>query len=383
MNPPRSRPTSFPHRPPAPHTPRPCRPLRLPQPTYPGDPVRATLVVLAAAWLALTIAPASQAAARSVFRPGRVWLDTAGRPINAHGGGMLVHDGTYYWYGENKEGRTWLPESTKAWEGYRVDITGIRCYTSTNLARWRDEGLVLRAVPDQPNHDLHPSKVCERPKVVRNPFTGKFVMWVHIDSEDYQAARAGVAVADRPTGPFTYLESVRPEGQDSRDQTLFQDDDGKAYRIYSSEKNATTYVSLLSDDYLKHSGRFVRIFEGRKMEAPAVWKHDGRYWFIGSDCTGWNPNAARAAVAFSIWGPWTELGNPCHGPEAELTFRAQSAFVFPVAGRKDAFIFVADRWNKTNLSDSRYVWLPLRFRDYRPYLEWENRWDLSHFDPQP
>jgi len=45
--------------------------------------------------------------------PGEVWLDTAGKTINAHGGGMLYHNGTYYWYGENKEGRTWLPESTK------------------------------------------------------------------------------------------------------------------------------------------------------------------------------------------------------------------------------------------------------------------------------
>ncbi len=311
------------------------------------------------------------------FRPGAVWLDTGGQPINAHGGGMLFHKGTYYWYGENKEGLTWLPESTKAWDGYRVDITGIRCYSSTDLKRWKDEGLVLKAVTNSPAHDLHPSKVCERPKVVFNRSTKKFVMWVHIDSEDYKAARAGVAVADRPTGPFVYLESVRPEGQESRDQTVFQDDDGKAYRIYSSENNDTTYISLLTDDYLKHSGRFVRVFEKRRMEAPVVFKRARQYWFIGSGCTGWDPNPARAAVARSIWGPWTELENPCLGPGATNTFGAQSTFVFPVAGKSDTWIFMADRWNKNNLPDSRYVWLPLQFRKDRPVVPWSDTWDIT------
>jgi Glycosyl hydrolases family 43 len=311
------------------------------------------------------------------FRPGSVWLDTAGHPINAHGGGMLFHNHIYYWYGENKTGRTWLPKSTKAWDGYRVDVTGIRCYSSPDLRRWQDEGLVLKAVPGDPASDLHPSRVCERPKVVFNPSTKKFVMWLHIDTKDYKTARAGVAVADGPTGPFTYLGSVRPEGQDSRDQTLFQDEDGKLYRIYSSENNDTTYISLLTDDYLKHSGRFLRVFEKRRMEAPVVFKRDGKYWFIGSDCTGWDPNPARSAVAASIWGPWTELGNPCQGRGATNTFGAQSTFVFAVSGRPDTWIFMADRWSKIDLVDSRYVWLPLRFESGRPTLEWTEQWDLG------
>lgn len=314
-----------------------------------------------------------------VFRPGDVWLDTAGQPINAHGGGMLYFGNTYYWYGENKEGPTWLPESNKTWDGYRVTMTGIRCYSSPDLERWKDEGLVLKAVPDDFGHDLHPSRICERPKVLFNPRTKKFVMWLHIDSEDYKAARAGVAVADRPNGPFKYLESVKPEGQDSRDQTVFQDEDGKAYRIFSSENNDTIYISLLTDDYLKHSGRFVRLFEKRRMEAPVVFKRGGKYWFIGSDCTGWEPNPARSAMASSIWGPWTELGNPCLGPGASNTFGAQSTFVFTVSGRRDAWIFMADRWNKTNLMDSRYVWLPLQFRNDRPTIQWADQWNLASF----
>ena len=34
------------------------------------------------------------------FTPKAIWNDTDGNPINAHGGGIMYHDGTYYWYGE-------------------------------------------------------------------------------------------------------------------------------------------------------------------------------------------------------------------------------------------------------------------------------------------
>ena len=132
----------------------------------------------------------------------------------------------------------------------------------------------------------------------------------------------------------------------ARDMTLFVDDDGQAYHFYSSEENRTTHVSLLSDDYLRPSGRYARIFVDREMEAPSVFKHDGRYYFIGSSCTGWAPNAARSAVADSICGPWKELGNPCIGIEEQvnITFESQSTYVLPVAGKPGAFIFMADRW---------------------------------------
>jgi len=311
------------------------------------------------------------------FVPGEVWLDTAGNPINAHGGGMLYKDRTYYWYGENKAGRTWVPEANRAWNGDRVDVTGIRCYSSRDLYRWKDEGLVLKADPADPASDLHPSKVVERPKVAFNARTRKYVMWMHIDTADYKSARAGVALSSSARGPFRYLGSVKPEGADSRDQTLFVDDDGKAYRIYSSEWNKATYISLLSDDWLRHSGRFLKIFRSQSLEAQAVFKRGGKYYLIASECSGWDPNPAHAAIADSIWGPWRELANPCHGPQANTTFNAQSTFVFQVAGRPDAYIFMADRWNKSNLPDSRYVWLPLEFSDDSPKLEWHDTWDLS------
>lgn len=119
---------------------------------------------------------------------------------------------------------------------------------------------------------LHPSKVLERPKVIYNKKTGKFVMWAHVESADYSKACAGVAVSDSPVGPFIYQGSFRPNNAMSRDQTVFVDDDGRAYQFYSSENNATMYISLLTDDYLKPSGRFTRNFVKESREAPAVFK---------------------------------------------------------------------------------------------------------------
>jgi beta-xylosidase len=241
--------------------------------------------------------------------------------------------------------------------------------------------------------------------VIYNKSTKQFVMWLHVDSENYSAARTGVAVSDTPTGPFRYRESFRPNagiwpinvtakdklthsknplardfkgGQMARDMTLFVDDDGKAYHFYSSEENATMHVSELTADYLRPSGKYQRLFIGRSMEAPAVFKRKGKYYFIASGCTGWEPNAARSAVADSIWGPWTELGNPCRGDDADRTFYGQSTYVLPVTGKQDTFIFMADRWKQWNLEDSRYLWLPLRFDEAgAPIVEWRSRWTLG------
>lgn len=102
-------------------------------------------------------------------------------------------------------------------------------------------------------------------------------------------------------------------GQMSRDMTLFVDDDAKGYHIYSSEDNLTLHIAELTDDYLGHTGKYVRIFPGGHNEAPALMKRGGRYWMITSGCTGWEPNEARLMTADRIMGEWKQLPNPCRG----------------------------------------------------------------------
>ena len=350
------------------------------------------------------------------FRPGQIWKDNNGVHINAHGGGILLHKDTYYWFGEHKiEGNA----------GNKAHV-GVHCYSSKDLYNWKDEGIALK-VSDDPASLITKECTLERPKVIYNRKTKKFVMWFHLEpkGQGYSGAMAGVAQADKVTGPYTFVrasrcdiqtwpinvlpehkEPVKPEyqvdranlgrgehpdavntlgrdfekGQHSRDQTLFVDDDGKAYHVRSSESNSVIHISQLTDDYLDFSGRYVRAFVGIKLEAPALFKKDGLYYIMGSECTGWRPNPAHSGVAPTIWGPWTELGNPCVDKGAETTYRSQSTFFVPVPGKEGEFIYMGDRWFPENAIDGRYVWLPVEWEDGRFILRWRDEWDLSIFD---
>lgn len=287
-----------------------------------------------------------------------VLLDTDGQPVNAHGAGVLLYKGVYYLYGEVKKGSTRLVPGQN-WEDYRVAAGGISCYSSRDLKKWKNMGIVLKVSVGRPEHDLDTGRVIERPKVIYNEKTRKFVMWMHVDKNDYNSSRAGVALSDLPWGPFDYQGSVAPNGQMLRDMNLFKDTDGKAYLIYSSEENNTMHVCLLNEDYLRPTKIYSRIFENKRRESPAVFKHGQKYFMITSGCTGWSPNAAAYAVADNILGPWTELGNPCKGKDGDKTFFSQATFVLPVKGHVGEFIFMADRWNKMDLEKSGYLWLPL------------------------
>jgi hypothetical protein len=325
----------------------------------------------------------SVVSARAEFRPGEVWRDTAGNPIQAHSGGMLLRSNVYYWYGEDR-----TPGGSGA----------VACYSSTNLSDWKREGVVLPRA-SLPRVDGRATFV-ERPKVVYNPRTRQYVMWMHLEQRGYHYARAGIATSAGIAGPFTLVKAIRPITNDFgfpvddanrqkqfggtvRDMNLFVDDDGRAYVFYSSEDNWTMYVVRLNDEFTGpetpavQNKTFARILVRDMREAPAPFKHNGRYYLITSACTGWKPNEAGYAVADNILGPWKKLGNPCVGAEAKTTFGAQSTFVLPAPGQPGSFIFMADRWNPQDLPDSRYVWLPFTIQTDGTFsIEWRERWSL-------
>lgn len=60
-------------------------------------------LVVACLFGAATAQAQKQVTTNNAIVPGEVWNDTDGNPINAHGGGILYHEGTYYWYGEYKK----------------------------------------------------------------------------------------------------------------------------------------------------------------------------------------------------------------------------------------------------------------------------------------
>jgi hypothetical protein len=166
----------------------------------------------------------------------------------------------------------------------------------------------------------------------------------------------------------------------SRDMTLFLDDDGSAYQIYSSRENYDLRAVKLTADFLHPTTSDSMLFSLHR-EAPALFKYKGQYFLYTSGCTGWAPNKASLHTSASIWGPWKQYnGNPLSGPNADSTYGGQSAYILPVQGKEGAFIFMADHWNPRNLIDSRYLWLPVQFNNEIPLINWLSEWKLKFFD---
>lgn len=296
------------------------------------------------------------------------WLDTNGKRIQAHGGCIQRFDGIYYWYGENKDG----PNQSGPMQ--RVDVIGVSCYTSADLITWENCGLVLSVVGDDTQHDLTPSGVLERPKVLYNPKTKQYVMWAHIDKADYSFARVGVAISDTPLGPFRYIGSFRPHGLESRDFTLFEDN-GTAYIVFSSDHNRCLVVSELTKDYLGVCGRYVKLFQEREFnasrEAPVVLKHNNLFYMITSGCTGWKANPAEYAAAGNMLGEWEVIGNPCVGRGRNTTFGGQGVFAFK--GKDNEWILILDVWNEMSLRNSGYMFLNIEFNGEKMLVQKESK----------
>lgn len=313
------------------------------------------------------------------FKPGQTWNDTNGAAINAHGGCIQYHNGTYYWFGEYRNGNK---------------SAGISCYSSTDMYNWKKLNLAVTptgTMTDE-NRDIASGRTLERPKVIYNEKTGKWVMWIHWENgNDYGQAKVAICQADKVEGPYTLVDVFRPNDRDSRDQTLFLDTDGKAYHVYSTNMNSNTNCELLTDDYLAPTDQQNLQLKGRKYEAASLFKVGETYYGLFSGCTGWNANPGRYMWTQDLMGEWTAPAefkasdgttgiNFCVDNGLTNTYQSQSAYVIPVQNHDKCFIYYGDRWKSSNVQSSTYVWLPLSVRSGYPTVTWHDTWDLSIFD---
>jgi len=297
----------------------------------------------------------------STIRSGTLWTVTRGERIQAHGIGMLRVGDTYYWFGEvHLDNRT---------------SKSINCYASTDLKHWAFKNTVL----SQQSDAALANASFERPKVLYNERTKKYVLWAHKEnSNDYNEARAVVAMCDRPDGNYKHVKDFRPFGNESRDGTLFKDNDGSAYFISATRGNSDIVCYTLTDDYLDVKAQSIML-KGARREAPAVFKRNGLYYLITSACTSWGPNGNMVATSRRINGRFGPMKVLCSG-KTWNTYCSQTAFVLPVQGsRGTTYVFMADRWKGWNLPDSRYVFLPIQFHDDGSLvpLEWGDSWDID------
>src|SRR5438874_294401 len=117
----------------------------------------ATLAVATAALAAVALTHPAEAATVTIT-PGTMWTDTAGNRLQAHGAGIFTVGSTYYMVGEDKSAG--------------ATFTAVACYSSTDLVHWTRQ---TDALSRQPSGDLAAGRIVERPKVLYNSTTGRYV----------------------------------------------------------------------------------------------------------------------------------------------------------------------------------------------------------------
>lgn len=354
------------------------------------------------------------------IRPGQVWLDTKGERIQAHGGSVIYVDGTYYFYGENKE-KTDGKNGIWHW--------GVRAYASKDLYNWEDKGLIIPPEPEDEDSPLHPTAMMDRPHIIYNAMTKKYVAWLKIMCKD-GSQRSTVLTADSFLGPYTKVRTgLRPLNMSAGDFDLAVASDGKAY-YYFERVHSETICADLTEDYTDVTGfystHFPRPYPPYVREATAHFLRKGKHYLITSGTTGYLPNPSEVAIADTWHGPYNVLGNPHPTDESRTSFHSQISSVFKVPGKKDLYIACADRWlpdrmdqkyeeyaklfetmfnpdadksvleemaknhpqdaaDNTSIAD--YVWLPLRFTEpdtEHPYgmvyIDWKDEWRIEDYE---
>ncbi len=305
----------------------------------------AALLALGCALAAALLTAAPAQAAPQTIANGTQFTTSSGEALHAHGGGVIKVGSYYYWFGEHR-----ADDNTFQY---------VDAYRSTDLKNWEFRNHVLTRSSAS---ELASANI-ERPKVMYNAATGKFVMWMHKEgSSDYSEARAAVAVSDTVDGNYTYRGSFRPLGQHmSRDITVFTDTDGTGYMVSAANENYDLHIYRLTADYTAIDSLVANPWPGGHREAPALFKRGSVYFMLTSGATGWSPNQQQYATATSLAGPWSAMKNIGDS----TAYGSQTAYVLPVQGSAGTgYLYMGDRWGNsfgTDVNGSRYVWLPLTF----------------------
>ncbi len=358
------------------------------------------------------------------FRPGEVWLDTNGNPIQAHGFSVFYSekDKLYYWYGENKE-------KTKGGPFNTVWHWGVRCYQSKDLYNWEDCGLIIPPQPDDLESPLHPTYCMDRPHIIYCEKTGKYVAWLKIMC-GHTSQFMSVMQADNFMGPYEFVHKIyKPLQMDTGDFALAVDGESKKAYFVFDRPHFEIITATLSEAYTEVTGEYTAHYQGMippfSREAPAYFHKDGKHYLLTSGVSSYYPNPTQCC-RFEDWhGQYEDLGETCEGDTDQTSFFSQFTCVLKVQNT-DLYIAMADRWMPTpfqkwwgkqyykmvkkamsgpqgqmmkpdytpktsaelpkkllrhseNTSISRYVWLPIQWENGKPVIRWHEEWRWEDF----
>ncbi len=315
--------------------------------------------------------------------PDKDWKDTDGKIINAHSAGLYYEAGFYYWYGEHK-----LPfnENTSLADG------GVALYRSEDLISWKNMGLVLSVNYNDANSDIAYGCRIQRPKVVYNITTKKYVMIfkLFLKGSGVNVGYNGMATSDSITGPFVYTNKFQAASaiNGSGDFAMYQAPNGDLYHFTVRKSDRAFVKAKMSPDYLTPATNYdVCQGVGVSTEGPAFFFRNGIYHLYGSGSSGWDPNPARYYTSTSIDGPWTSGGNPCVGTNPlsglgpEKTFGGQPTYIQKIEGADNQYIALHDVWRAPEPTTSRYIWLPFKVgTNNKMSVKWVDSWNLTWFN---
>ncbi|MFB5684083.1 family 43 glycosylhydrolase [Paenibacillus terreus] len=284
--------------------------------------------------------------------------------------------------------------------------------------------------PDEEDESspLHPAQYMDRPHIIFNLKTEKFVCWLKVMKRD-GTQKSTILTADHILGPYTMVQSdLRPLNMSAGDFDLVVGPDGKVY-YYFERVHSELICADLTEDYTDVTGYYSTHFPNTQppyvREAPAYFFRKGRHYMFTSGTTGYHPNPSEVVQAKSFHGPWEVLGDPHPYDTSRTSYNSQITSVFRHPFKKDLYIALADRW-MPNLPDlagedhangkgyqktaeiysrmfepdtdfvmdevhyscdmnidtsvADYVWLPIRFDGEMAYLDWKDEWRVEDYE---
>ncbi|GAA3663239.1 hypothetical protein GCM10022267_56840 [Lentzea roselyniae] len=354
-----------------------------------ADDARASASEVAAAKTALmTAAGDLKAADEGTFQTitnNTFWNDTNGNPIYSQGGGVFKFGDTYYWYGVHYTGaELYRANPTRKYDG-DVTFVSIPVYSSKDLVNWKFENRVAtRSTGVGGGANLGGAGWVGRLGVSYNENTGKYVLAVQM----WHTGRGGHGVlllqGDSPTDTFDYgyfqTQITNSPTTGTGDQTVFTDDDGKDYLIFSNrEGRSRAFVAKFRESDSLRIEPAVQIgYNAAGREGNAMFKLDGKYYHAASDLHGWNTSVTHVLESNSIQsgysGEYTLAGT-----EMDYSHVTQTGFFVTVKGtRQNTVIFAGDRWADFAWNGHGYnQWMPVTRAGARPRFHSVSQWQFN------
>ncbi|GAA0906893.1 family 43 glycosylhydrolase [Virgisporangium aurantiacum] len=311
------------------------------------------------------------------------WYDTDGNPIYSQGGGIFQFGDTYYWYGVRYRGAPlYHADPSRQYSG-DVKLVSIPVYSSQDLVNWKFENEV--ATQDTELHlgnsvstyfdrmqTLADADWMGRMGVAYNENDGTYVLVIQMAIDEDPTPNMGGTLlmlrGDSPTDDFVYANAQRQIVNNptpaSGDQTVFTDDDGEDYLIFSNGSGRNRFfVSRLDLDALHiEPGVQIGASQGAGREGNAMFKFGDRYYAAASDLHGWNTsvNYVMQSQTDDIQGAYSPEFMLA-GTERDYSHVTQTGFFVTIHGTKrDMVLYAGDRWADFAWNGHGYnQWLPI------------------------